>query len=120
MKCPTDLWLLCSTTTPVATSIVKAVIFVTAYQTEGFDGVNLKLNDIVDDLIKLVASQNMDFTVVIHPGQQVDMEAWVEHSTSPASSSPTTRARRAAMPSPLPFSATSHPPVSFLSPTPSS
>ncbi|KAG8762112.1 hypothetical protein FRC12_009185, partial [Ceratobasidium sp. 428] len=56
-----------------------SIVFTYAYQTEGNDRDNLTLWSNGDELIKTVASQCNNTVVVIHSGQQVLMEDWIEH-----------------------------------------
>ncbi|QRV89390.1 glycoside hydrolase family 3 protein [Ceratobasidium sp. AG-Ba] len=56
-----------------------SIVFTYAYQTESVDRDNLTLWSNGDELIKTVASQCNNTIVVVHSGQQVLMESWINH-----------------------------------------
>ncbi|QRV89392.1 glycoside hydrolase family 3 protein [Ceratobasidium sp. AG-Ba] len=56
-----------------------SIVFTYAYQTEGVDRDNLTLWSNGDTLINAVASQCNNTIVVVHSGQQVLMENWIDH-----------------------------------------
>ncbi|KAG8717017.1 hypothetical protein FRC08_008335 [Ceratobasidium sp. 394] len=56
-----------------------SIVFTYAYQTEGNDRDNLTLWSNGDALIQTVAGQCNNTIVVIHSGQQVLLEDWIEH-----------------------------------------
>ncbi|QRV90159.1 glycoside hydrolase family 3 protein [Ceratobasidium sp. AG-Ba] len=56
-----------------------SVVFTYAYQTEGNDRDDLRLWSNGDALIQTVARNCNNTIVVIHSGQQVLMEGWIEH-----------------------------------------
>ncbi|KAK4699050.1 beta-glucosidase, partial [Phenoliferia sp. Uapishka_3] len=65
--------------TITAGNVQKAVVFVAAFQSEGIDRADLQLDNNGVALILTVAAVCTDTIVVIHSGQQVDMEAFADH-----------------------------------------
>ncbi|CED82386.1 Glycoside hydrolase, superfamily [Phaffia rhodozyma] len=63
----------------VAEGSEKCIVFVSAFQSESYDRISLLLDNEGDSLINLVAASCADVNVVIHSGQQVDMEAWIDN-----------------------------------------
>ncbi|CAE6464700.1 hypothetical protein ACGC1H_006033 [Rhizoctonia solani] len=62
-----------------ATIADTSIVFTYAYQVEGLDRDNITLWSNGDELINTVAAQCNDTIVVVHSGQQVLMESWIDN-----------------------------------------
>lgn len=65
--------------TNVASLADKCIVFASAFQAEGADRQDLKLAHNSDGVINEVARSCADTIVVVHSGQTVDMEGWIDN-----------------------------------------